>query len=97
MQAEKRRKTSVPNLVQNHLSLPDYNPARLLDMLHEVMQVPNDNQLAAALELERPIICRLRHRRASLSPGVLLRMHDVSGLPINNLRELAGIPVPTYE
>jgi len=97
MEIVKRERKSARNLVQDHLAMPSYNPARLLDMLHEVMQVKTDYELAIALEIERPMICRLRRRQKSLTAGVLLRMHDVTGLTIENIRDLAGIPNPRFD
>lgn len=96
LDVEKRQDFVVP-LTDDHLSNPKFNPNNLLDVLQVYFKVRNDSKLAAALRLGRAPISKLRHGRISLTSGVLLRMHDVSGLPINELRQLAGIESPTFK
>lgn len=62
----------------------------LLDGLIVHLDLKNDAALARALEVAPPIISKLRHRSLPVSAAVLVRMHEVSGLSINNLRLLMG-------
>ncbi len=76
---------------EDHLSDPNYNPAALLNALHELLMVQNDAKLAVALRLPHAAISKLRNRRTSLTAGTLLRMHDVTKLPADDLRRMAGL------
>lgn len=67
-----------------------FSPARLLDRLIELLQVKNDAELSRALEVSPPIVSKLRHNKSVLGPALLIRMHEVSGLTIRDLRYLAG-------
>lgn len=67
-----------------------YNPDNLLDVLINHLKVKNDAGLARALEVAPPMISKIRHRRFGISAGILIRMHEVSGLSIRELRDLMG-------
>jgi hypothetical protein len=67
-----------------------YNPNHLLDTLIGNLQLKNDAALSRALEVAPPVISKIRHHRLSVGATLLLRMHDVSGLSIRDLRELMG-------
>lgn len=68
----------------------DYEPNRLLDALREKLQLKSDAELSRELEVAQPIISRIRHRKACVGAAVLIRMHEVSGLTIGDLRNLMG-------
>lgn len=87
---EKQVKRYV-SLVNDNLSSPGYSPDRLLDALAKRLKAKNDAQLAKALYVEPAMVCKLRRRRAELSAALLVRMHDVTGMAINELRALANI------
>lgn len=67
-----------------------YDPDRLLDVLIENLGVRNDAALSRALEVAPPIISKIRHRRLPVGASMLIRMHEVSGLSIGDLRYLMG-------
>jgi hypothetical protein len=67
-----------------------YNPDGLLDKLIELMQLKNDAALSRALEVAPPVISKIRHRRLPVGASLLIRMHEVSGLTIGDLRYLLG-------
>lgn len=68
----------------------DYNPDRLLNALIEYLQLKNDAALSRALEVAPPVISKIRHRRLAVGAALLIRMHEVSGLTIGDLRYLMG-------
>lgn len=68
----------------------DYNPDRLLDVLRENLRVKNDAALARMLEVAAPVISKIRHRRLPIGGALLIRMHEVAGLSITDLRFLMG-------
>jgi hypothetical protein len=67
-----------------------YDPNHLLDALIEKLQLKNDAALAHLLEVGPPVLSYIRHRRLPIGPMMLIRMHEVSGLSIRELRVLMG-------
>lgn len=69
---------------------PDYNPDRLLDVLIIRFHVKNDSALARMLEVSPPIISKIRRRRTPVGASLLIRIHEVCGVEIGDLRCLMG-------
>lgn len=69
---------------------PDYDPNRLIDALLDKLTLKNDAALSRALAVEAPTISKIRHRRIRVGAAMLLRMHEVSGINIEELRALMG-------
>lgn len=67
-----------------------YNPDHLLDTLREKLELRNDAGLSRALEVEPPVISKIRHRKLPVGASMLIRMHEVSNLSIKELRKLMG-------
>jgi hypothetical protein len=67
-----------------------YNPNRLLDTLLQNLSLKNDAALSRALEVAPPVISKIRHHRLPVGASLLIRMHEVSGLSIKDLRYLMG-------
>ena len=67
-----------------------YNPNNLLDILLGKMQLKNDAALARMLEVAPPVISKIRHHRLQVGASLLIRMHDVTGMSIRDLRDLMG-------
>ncbi|MBK4736130.1 hypothetical protein [Noviherbaspirillum pedocola] len=67
-----------------------YNPDNLLDTLLSMLHLKNDAALSRALEVAPPVISKIRHRRLPVGASMLIRMHEVSNLPIRELRDLMG-------
>lgn len=67
-----------------------YDPNRLLDALIQQLRLKNDAALSRALEVAPPVISKIRHRRLPVGASMLIRMHEVSGLTIRDLRYLMG-------
>ncbi len=74
----------------NHMNDIDYNPNRLLDTLIENLRLKNDAQLCRALEVAPPVVSKIRHHKLPVGASMLLRMHEVTGLAIQDLRYLMG-------
>jgi plasmid maintenance system antidote protein VapI len=68
----------------------EYDPARLLDVLVARLRLKNDAALSRLLEVEAPTISKIRNRRLRVGAAMLLRMHEVSNLSIEELRALMG-------
>lgn len=67
-----------------------YNPNHLLDTLLEKLQLKNDAALSRALEVAPPVISKIRHGKLQVGASVLIRMHEVTGMAIRDLRDLMG-------
>lgn len=75
----------------NHQAAPAYNPNHLLDILLGKLQLKNDAALSRALEVAPPVISKIRHHRLPIGAALLIRMHEVSDMPIRELKSLAGM------
>lgn len=69
---------------------PGYDPDHLLDALIAQLHLKNDAALSRALEVAPPVISKIRHRRIPVGAWMLIRMHEVTGMSIQELRELMG-------
>lgn len=67
-----------------------YNPNQLLDNLLEKMRLKNDAALSRVLEVAPPVISKIRHHRLPVGASLLIRMHEVTGMSIRDLRDLMG-------
>jgi plasmid maintenance system antidote protein VapI len=67
-----------------------YDPDRLLDAMLEKLQLKNDAALCRALEVAPPVISKIRHRRLPVGASMLIRMHEVTDMPVAQLREILG-------
>jgi plasmid maintenance system antidote protein VapI len=67
-----------------------YDPNRLLDALIVKLSLKNDAALSRALEVAPPVISKIRHRRLPVDAALIIRMHEVTGLSIRELRDLMG-------
>lgn len=68
---------------------PSFKPNKLLDTLIQRMHLKNDAELCRVLEVQPPIISKIRHRKLNVGATILLRMHEKSDIPIAELKELA--------
>jgi plasmid maintenance system antidote protein VapI len=64
-------------------------PNKLLDTLIEKMNLKNDAELCRVLEVQPPIISKIRHRKLAVGATILLRMHEKSDISIRELKELS--------
>jgi hypothetical protein len=75
------------------MSIPQTVPGvnRLLDTIVTLKRLKNDAALSRLLETSPPSVSKLRSGARVLGAAVLLRMHDVSDLPIADMKAmLAG-------
>jgi predicted house-cleaning noncanonical NTP pyrophosphatase (MazG superfamily) len=67
-----------------------FMPNKLLDTLIERMHLKNDAELCRVLEVQPPIISKIRHRKLNVGATILLRMHEKSNIPIRELKDLTS-------
>lgn len=84
------------SLTDNHLSNPKYNPANLLDALIQRNALKNDAALSRLLRMTPAVVSKVRHKHVEVTPAILVRMYDVSGIEINELRALMGLQAPVF-
>lgn len=71
--------------------VPDeYGPSHLLDSLVEKLALRNDASLAKMLAVGASTLSRIRNNRIAVSAATLIRMHEICGLEISELRRLMG-------
>ena len=71
-------------------------PNKLLDTLIEKMHLKNDAELCRVLEVQPPIISKIRHRKMVVGPALLIRMHEITHISIKELRALMGDRRPIF-
>lgn len=67
-----------------------YDPDRLFDVLCGKLRLENDVALSRLLEVAPPVINSIRRRRTPVGASLLIRMHQICGLSIRDLRILMG-------
>ncbi|HTD05261.1 hypothetical protein [Undibacterium sp.] len=67
-----------------------YDPNRLLNTIKEKLQLRNDAALSKVLAVSRPLIWEIRRHTVPVGAWLLMRMHEVSQLSIEELRILMG-------
>ncbi len=65
-------------------------PNKLLDTLIQKLRLKNDAELCRVLEVQPPIISKIRHRKLNVGATILLRMHEKSNISIRELKELSS-------
>ncbi|WP_136420307.1 hypothetical protein [Herbaspirillum sp. ST 5-3] len=71
----------------NHLSNPSYSPNRLINKVQEMMRIQSDLQLAIAISVDRTTIAKIRKKKVPVGASMLLRLHDLTGLPAKELQK----------
>ena len=71
-------------------AVSSYDPNRMFDLCISKLKLKNDAALCRLLEVQAPIISKIRHARSPLSSKILLRVHEVSGIDVKELQKMAG-------
>jgi plasmid maintenance system antidote protein VapI len=61
---------------------------KLLDTLQKRFKIPNDRQLAARMNISTPVISRIRNGKCAVSADIMIRIHEVFGLSIADIKRL---------
>lgn len=75
----------------------NYNPDNLLDTVKNQMHLKSDAALSRALLVAPPVLSKVRHRQQPVGTSMLVRLSEVSELPIKELRALMGDNRPRFE
>jgi hypothetical protein len=79
--------TSNPSEENNTIK---YDPNNLLDTVISHLELRNDAALSRILGVEAPVISKIRHRRVPVGASLLIRIHEVTEISIQDLRALMG-------
>jgi hypothetical protein len=64
------------------------HPHPLLDTLLVQLDVPTDALLGRKLGIPAPTLSKIRRRHIGVSPFLILKVHELSGLPVPVIRNL---------
>jgi hypothetical protein len=78
------------------MKMTQYNPNQLLDTMLDNLCLKNDAALSRALDVAPPVISKVRHHRLPVGASMLIRMHEVTDIPIRDLRALMGDVAPKF-
>lgn len=78
-------KISKPSRVVEGIGL---NPNALLDALIAELRLKNDAALCRKLDVAQSVISKVRHHRVPVTASLLIKMHDVTGRSVRELRGL---------
>ncbi|MFZ6774952.1 hypothetical protein ACO0LB_19790 [Undibacterium sp. SXout7W] len=67
-----------------------YDPNHLLNTIIKELHLKNDAALSRALAVAPPVISKIRHLRLPVGASLLIRIHEISGINIRELRCLMG-------
>jgi hypothetical protein len=66
------------------------NASRLLDAVSQQLGAKNDAALARGLKVAPPVISKIRHGRLPVGPAMILKCHELAGLPVPTIRGFIG-------
>lgn len=69
---------------------------KLLDALHWELKIHRQESLARFLQLDSSVLSRLRSNDYTLTPLIVLRIHEATGWPVSKIKELAGYPTNRF-
>jgi plasmid maintenance system antidote protein VapI len=61
---------------------------KLLDTVKERYSIKNDAELSRTLDVPPPTISKIRSGRVNVSADIILRIHEVLGMPVADIRSL---------
>jgi plasmid maintenance system antidote protein VapI len=61
---------------------------KLLDTVKERYSIKNDAELSRTLDVPPPTISKIRSGRVNVSADIILRIHEVLGMPVADIRAL---------
>lgn len=74
------------------LASEDYHPKALIDHVKQVLGVKRDYELVKFVGFNASVISKVRNKRKLLSDELLLALHDATGIPIKEMKQMMGRP-----
>ena len=75
---------------KNNSNRSKYNPLHLFETIMDNLEVYTHFALAKELDYHRSEISKIAHQKIAVSYKFILRTHEVTGIPIIELRQLMG-------
>lgn len=94
MTSENKQKEVIMNDLDAVTGAANCNHGPMLDALMLTLKVTTDAALSRKLMVPPPVISKLRNNKIGVSAGLLVRIHDVTGMSINKVRTMLGLPIP---
>jgi len=82
--------TTVPPASSGSDRDGEYNPDGLLNNIALQLKADDDIALGRILEVSQLLLARIRHRKMRVGATLLLRLHEVSGRSMQELRRMLG-------
>ncbi|RZT10196.1 hypothetical protein SAMN05216319_1351 [Duganella sp. CF402] len=67
-----------------------YDPGQLFDSTIAHLSLRNDRELCRQLQVAAPLLRKMRQRQLPISGVVLLRIHEITGISLLELRQWMG-------
>lgn len=93
----RKKDAGVRGLFHYDLDDPNYKPQYFINKLKEMFGVTTDNALGLELGVSGSMIGHISVRNHHILASLLCRISDLTGMSLNQIREMAGIPVMTRE
>lgn len=77
-------------MTHNNEEMLEYDPNRFFDEIRSRMRLKNDAAISRLLEVNPPVISKIRHGKLPIGASLLIRAHEATGLSIADLRALMG-------
>lgn len=71
-------------------SITSYTPELFIDSLMRRLGMKTRTALARAVGVSPSLVSKIWHRRLAISGEILLQVHEVTGIPIRELRRMMG-------
>ena len=78
----------APSLPAIEYDFPCANPGLVIDRLRELRRLRNDAELSRILGVQPPTVSKIRSGKANFSAAMILRIHEVYGLAVADLRRM---------
>lgn len=65
---------------------------KLLDYMIATYNLKNDRELSDKLDISTPVISRVRNGHIKVSADMMIRIHEVFGMPIAEIKALCNTP-----
>lgn len=89
--AKGKKHSGIREMLHYDLDAQTYKPNFFIQKMQEILKVKNDEALSDLLGMSHGAFSRIRHRKGYITPLMLLRLHDLTGMSAKELREIAGI------
>lgn len=89
---KRAKKEGLRGMFYYDMDAVSYKPTNFLGKVVEKLGVKNDTALADVLGVDHTMFYHIRARRLRITPCLMLRIHDLTGWTIAEMRQMSGIP-----